>query len=65
MARVDTPLRPFLQAFDMAIPAGMSLPQYIVAQIRAAEDAEADGYLFWNPRADYSALWQALELLGP
>ncbi len=61
MARVETPLRPFLQAFDMAIPAGMSLPEYIAAQIRAAEEVGADGYLFWNPRADYSALWQALE----
>ncbi len=64
MARVETPLRPFLQAFDMAIPAGMTLPEYIAAQIRAAEEVGADGYLFWNPRADYSALWQALESLA-
>ena len=64
MARVDTPMRPFLQAFELALPAGMTLPQYIVAQIRAAEESGADGYLFWNPRADYTALWQALESLG-
>ncbi len=64
MARVKVPLRPFLQAFSMAIPSGMSLPEYILAQVRAAEAAGADGYLFWNPRGDYSALWQALAILA-
>lgn len=59
-SRTATPLRPYLQAFAMAIPGHMDLPTYIAAQIRAAERAGADGYLFWNPRADYSALWQAL-----
>lgn len=63
-ARVATPLRPYLQAFSMAIPAGMSLAEYIVAQIRAAEATGADGYLFWNPRGDYSGLWQALAILA-
>ncbi|MGB9757854.1 MAG: putative glycoside hydrolase [Candidatus Bipolaricaulaceae bacterium] len=63
-ARVKVPLRPFLQAFSMAIPSGMSLPEYILAQIRAAEAAGADGHLFWNPRGDYSALWQALAILA-
>jgi len=63
-ARVGIPLRPFLQAFSMAIPAGMSLPEYIVAQIQAAEATGADGYLFWNPRGDYSALWEALTILA-
>lgn len=64
MTRVDVPMRPYLQAFDLDIPLGMTLPEYIIAQIRAAEEMGADGYLFWNPRADYSALWQALQLLG-
>lgn len=59
-ARVRTPIRPYLQAFEMAIPPGMTLQAYIAHQIRAAEDAGADGYLFWNPRSDYSALWLAL-----
>ncbi len=63
-ARVTVPLRPYLQAFSMAIPVGMSLPQYIVAQIRAAEASGADGYLFWNPRGDYTALWEALTILA-
>jgi hypothetical protein len=61
-ARVRAPLRPYLQAFSMAIPSGMSLPEYILAQIKAAEESGADGYLFWNPKADYSGLWQALNL---
>jgi len=61
-ARVEVPLRPYLQAFSMAIPSGMSLPSYILAQMKAAEESGADGYLFWNPRADYSGLWEALNL---
>lgn len=63
-ARTDIPMRPYLQAFDRAVPGGMTLPEYIVAQVRAAHDAGADGYLFWNPRSDYTALWEALRLLG-
>lgn len=59
-ARTTTPIRPYLQAFEMAIPSGMSMADYISAQIRAAEEGGADGYLFWNPWADYTALWQAL-----
>ncbi len=60
VGRASITVRPYLQAFDMAIPHGMTLPAYIAAQIRAVEDAGADGYLFWNPRSDYTALWQAL-----
>lgn len=59
-ARIATPLRPYLQAFEMALPAGMTLAAYIVAQIEGAEAAGASGYLFWNPRSDYTALWEAL-----
>lgn len=63
-ARVQGPLRPYLQAFSLAIPAGMSLPEYILAQILAARATQADGYLFWNPRGDYTALWEALARLA-
>jgi len=59
--RVQASYRPFLQAFDMELPAGMSLETYIQEQIRAAKDAGADGYLFWNPASDYEALYRALE----
>ena len=59
--RVSASYRPFLQAFDMALPAGMSLETYIQEQIRAAVDAGADGYLFWHPACEYDALYRALE----
>lgn len=54
-------LRPFIQGFDRSIPAGMTLPEYINAQIDAVSDADIDGYLVWNPGSDYSALWNALD----
>jgi len=59
--RVETSLRPFLQAFDMALPTGMSLETYIREQIRAAEQAGAEGYLFWHPACEYDALYRALD----
>jgi len=52
MARVETPCRPFLQAFALSIPDGMTLEDYIRAEIEAAQDAGADGYLFWNPSCE-------------
>lgn len=54
-------LRPFLQAFEMRLPATMSYAQYIRVQIRAARELGVESYLFWNPRGDYSGLWRALE----
>ena len=60
-ARVSASYRPFLQAFDLALPVGMSLETYIEEQIRAAEDAGADGYLFWHPACEYDALYRALD----
>ena len=59
--RVTTPFRPFLQAFDRYIPAGMTMEEYIRNQVRAAVEAGADGYLFWNPSCDYAALYRALQ----
>ncbi len=59
-SRIETPIRPFLQAFDRELPDGMTLQTYIREQIRAAEEAGADGYLFWNPASDYTALFDAL-----
>ncbi len=54
------PLRPFLQAFDMRIPSGMSYTAYMRAQLRALRELGVDGYLWWNPSGDYGALWAAL-----
>ena len=59
-ARVSASYRPFLQAFDLALPAGMSLETYIREQIRAAKATGADGYLFWHPACDYTALYNVL-----
>ncbi len=53
-------LRPFLQAFEMRIPATMTYAQYIHAQLHAARELGIESYLFWNPRGDYTGLWQAL-----
>ncbi len=53
-------LRPYLQAFQMAIPAGMDYYDYIRAEIRAVAELGFKSYLFWNPRSDYSALFAAL-----
>lgn len=59
-ARVTTPFRPFLQAFEMDIPSTMNFEAYIRAQILAAQDHGADGYLFWNPSCEYTALFRVL-----
>jgi len=58
--RVVARFRPFLQAFDLELPAGMTLEDYILAQVRAAREAGADGYLFWHPACDYTALYNVL-----
>jgi hypothetical protein len=58
--RVTARFRPFLQAFDLKVPTGMPLETYIEDQIRAAKDAGADGYLFWHPACDYTALYNVL-----
>lgn len=58
--RRNLEMRPFLQAFALRIPKGMNLPQYIREQIRAVKELGIDGYLFWNPGSDYTALWEAL-----
>jgi len=58
--RVSARFRPFLQAFDMKLPENMTLETYILEQIRAARETGADGYLFWHPACDYTALYNVL-----
>jgi len=58
--RVSSSFRPFLQAFDMDLPPGMTLETYIEEQVRAAKQAGADGYLFWHPACEYDSLYRAL-----
>lgn len=53
-------LRPFLQAFEMHLPQGMTQEQYIVEQLRAVRELGIQGHLFWNPEGRYDMLWRAL-----
>jgi len=59
--RTQTPIRPFLQAFDLKVPNSMGLETYIREQIRAAEEHGADGFLFWHPACEYDALFRVLD----
>ncbi len=54
-------VRPWLQAFRWRVSTYDS--GYIIAQIRAAEDSGAKGYLFWNASNDYGTVLRALEEL--
>lgn len=51
-------IRPYLQAFRLFSPTWG--PDYIKAQVRAAEDSNASGYTFWNARSDYSMVERAM-----
>jgi len=59
-SRTQANIRPFLQAFDQEIPPRMTLETYIREQIRAAKASGTDGYLFWHPACEYTALYRAL-----
>lgn len=52
-------IRPWLQAFAWRVSDYGS--GYILTQIRAAKDAGAKGYLFWNAANDYNTVIRALE----
>ncbi len=51
-------IRPWLQAFGWKTPTYG--PDYLVTQIRAAQDAKGVGWLFWNAGSSYGLLWRAL-----
>jgi hypothetical protein len=57
-----TRIIPYVQGFAMKIKtSGLSLPQYVLKQFFAVDDANGDGYVVWNARNDYSATWKALK----
>lgn len=57
-----TRIIPYIQGFGMKIkPSGLALPQYVLKQFFAVDDAQGDGYVVWNARNDYSATWKALQ----
>jgi len=49
----------YIQGFDYKSP--NFGPEYIGNQIKAVRDAKARGYIVWNARSDYSALFQLLK----
>lgn len=52
-------IRPYLQAF--AIGAGRPFNEEMIAgYIRAARSANADGFLFWNPAANYGTVTRSM-----
>lgn len=58
-------LVPFIQGFALRLSySKMSLKDYIIAQIRAVEEAGADGFFVWNAGNEYKVTWQALKELG-
>lgn len=52
----------YIQAFKMRVhESGLSLEDYIRAQIDAAQDAGGAGYVAWNARNDYRAFFRAVK----
>lgn len=52
-------IRPWLQAFGWKVSNYNS--NYIIEQVRASNDANARGYLFWNAANDYKTVLRALK----
>lgn len=58
----QTRIIPYIQGFGMKIKqSGLALPQYVLKQFFAVDDAQGHGYVVWNARNDYSATWKALK----
>jgi len=52
----------YIQGFKMSVPAsGLSLRDYIIEQIRGAEDSGGSGYIVWNAGNNYGVFFNALE----
>ena len=54
-----TGVQPYIQCFDWNEPYFGS--EYILQQMQAADSGGAVGWIAWNARNDYSALWEALK----
>ncbi|HUU29176.1 MAG TPA: putative glycoside hydrolase [archaeon] len=57
-----TGVQPYIQGFKWRTPHFGS--NYLIEQMHAAQESGALGWIVWNARNDYSALWEALELIG-
>ena len=52
---------PYIQAFGMRVgESGLSVENYIRAQLDAAQDSGGAGYVAWNARNDYSIFFRAI-----
>jgi len=56
-------IRPFMQAFDNGLGSGFA-PKFIVEEITGARSGEADGFLFWNPGANYGVVQRGVAELA-
>jgi hypothetical protein len=56
-------IRPFMQAFDNGLSASWA-PKFIVEEITGARGGEADGFLFWNPGANYGMVQRGVAELA-
>jgi hypothetical protein len=56
-------IRPWLQSFPLHVKIGFN-PSYIKAQIKAAEDSGAVGWLLWSPGNHYDEAYRAMEDLS-
>ncbi|XDD49544.1 putative glycoside hydrolase [Leptospira sp. WS92.C1] len=53
---------PYIQGFNMAVgKSGLSLSNYIKAQIKASYEGGAHGFVVWNAWNDYESTFQALK----
>jgi hypothetical protein len=58
----ETLVRPWLQAFGWRVSNYNA--DYILQQIKACEDINAQGYLFWNSKNNYDTVIRALKILN-
>ncbi|GIM19692.1 glycosyl hydrolase [Leptospira borgpetersenii] len=53
---------PYIQGFNMSVgKSGLSLSDYIKAQIKASYDSGGNGFVIWNAWNDYELTFQALK----
>ncbi|AOP34993.1 glycosyl hydrolase [Leptospira tipperaryensis] len=53
---------PYIQGFNMSVAkSGLSLSDYIKAQVKAAYDSGAHGFVVWNAWNEYDSTFQALK----
>ncbi|MBN1501515.1 MAG: hypothetical protein JW982_15250 [Spirochaetes bacterium] len=58
LAGNETVIRPWLQAFNLRVTNYNE--DYILQQIKAADDTSSGGYLFWNAGNSYDVVYRAL-----